>query len=148
MDEMKNLEEVLSAVKNIAEKLQAEKNILAEENIKLNEVNKEISAERDILLAENERLRKINENFLANMQQFSRQFQIVIRDEFQKFFAATIATKEEFSDNEKNLAVSDENEVEVLEAEEKLPVDIQNIKQKKKMLYADFYAEEAGFDKE
>lgn len=145
MDELNDLEEILSDVKKISEKLQARKNFLTEEISRLRAENEKILAERNsllnemnALLAENERLRKVNATFGKNLAQLPQRFQIAIQNEFQKFLTAASN-----SVDEENLTVP--NETEILSAEENLPADLQESQPKKKMLYAEFYAEEAGF---
>ena len=160
MDDFKNLMILGEQIKTEFEKLQ-------DENLKLREKNKIILAERNNLLvemnnllAENERLRKVNETFGKNLQQLPNQFQFIMRDELQKFFSglSQAAKKnpdkveeknfdehdEKISDDEveENSLVSFENGIEILDAEETLPENIQN-QPKKKMIFAEFYAEES-----
>lgn len=132
MDELRNLEEIFSATRKIVEKLQAENNLLAEENLKLREMNQKI-------LSENERLQKINENFGKNLQHFH----FAMQNEFQKFLTAASSTNGENFDEEKKIVVPVENETEILDAEENLPANLNQ--PKKKMVYAEFFAEEVGF---
>lgn len=136
MDELKDLEEILSAAKEIGEKLQAKREILTEEILRLRAENEKILAERNkllielnSLLVENEKLRKINENFGENLRQINDLSGMFIRGDSQKFLSD--------SDCDEKSIVPTESEVEILNAEENQP--------KKKMLYAEFYAEEIGF---
>lgn len=160
MDDFKNLMILGEKIRNEFEKLQ-------DENLKLREKNKMILAERNNLLvemnnllAENERLRKVNETFGKNLQQLPNHFQFIMRDELQKFFAGLsqaaernfdeqeeknfVEQDEKISDDEdeENSLVSFENGIEILDAEENLPENIQT-QPKKKMIFAEFYAEEA-----
>lgn len=143
MDELKDFEEMLVAVKKIGEKLQAERNFLAEENSELRAENQRILAERNnllvelnSLLAENERLRKVNESFGDNLRQ--------INDLFRMFIGGSKKILND-SENVENSIVPTETEPEILDAEENLPVSFQENSPKKKMVYAEFYAEEVGF---
>ncbi|MBQ9441714.1 MAG: hypothetical protein IJU55_01700 [Selenomonadaceae bacterium] len=136
MDELNDLEEILSAAKEIGEKLQAKKKILTEEILRLRAENEKILSERNnllvelnSLLVENEKLRKINESFGEHLRQINDLSGMFIRGDFQKFLTD--------SDCGESSIVPSESEVEILNAEENQP--------KKKMLYADFYAEEIGF---
>ena len=144
MDEFKDLEEILSAAKKISEKLQARKNFLTEEISRLRAENEKILAERNNLLvemnnilAENERLRKVNEGFGENLRQINDLFRMFIGGDSRKISADP-------EDNE-NSIVPTENEIEVLDAEENLPANLQESQPKKKMVYAEFYAEEIGY---
>ena len=144
MDEIKDLEEILITAKEISEKLQARKNFLTEEISRLREENQKILAERNNLLvelngllAENERLRKVNATFGKNLAQLPQRFQIAIQNEFQKFLTAASN-----SIDEENLTVP--NRTEILDVEENLPANLENNQPKKKMVYAEFYAEEIG----
>lgn len=145
MDEFKDLEEILSDVKKISEKLQARKNFLTEEISRLRAENEKILAERNnllvelnSLLAENERLRKVNESFGDNLRQINDLFRMFIGGDSRKIFTDS-------EDNE-NSIVPTENEIEVLDAEENLPANLENNQPKKKMVFAEFYAEEIGFE--
>ncbi|MBR6012430.1 MAG: hypothetical protein IK062_01435 [Selenomonadaceae bacterium] len=146
MDELKNFLELGEKIHIQLEKLQAEnlklqedyQNILLERNTLLVELNN--------LLAENERLRKVNESFEKNLYKLPNQFQLIMRDELQKFFAGLSATAEKNFDEEETDVVPFESEIEILDAEEKLPDNISDNQQKKKMIYAEFYAEEAARD--
>ena len=145
MDEFKDLEEILSAAKKISEKLQVRKNFLTEEISRLRAENEKILAERNnllvelnSLLAENERLRKVNEGFGENLRQINDLFRMFIGGDSRKISADP-------EDNE-NSIVPTENEIEVLDAEENLPANLENNQPKKKMVFAEFYAEEIGFE--
>lgn len=144
MDERNDLEDILSDVKKISEKLQARKNFLTEEISRLREENQRILAERNnllielnSLLAENERLRKVNESFGDNLRQINNLFKMFIGGGSQK-----ISTD---SDSGETSIVPTENEIEILDTEENLPANLQDSQLKKKMRYAEFYAEEIGF---
>lgn len=152
MNELSNFKNFLE----LGEKIQDEINLLQKENAKLLEENKNLLAERNNLLvemnnllAENERLRKVNETFGKNLQQIPNQFQFIIRDELKKFFESlSLATENNFNESENepeenNSVVPFENGIEILDAEENLPDNIQNEQPKKKMIYAEFYAEES-----
>lgn len=151
MDEFRNLEEILITARKIGEKLHVERNLLAKENAKLREENQRILAERNSLLvemnnllAENERLRKINATFEKNLSQLPRQLQFIMQNEFQKFLTAASSTNDENFDEKNNLIVP--TELEILDAEENLPANLQDNQPKKKMVYAEFYAEEVGYE--
>lgn len=152
MDEFQKLEEILINARKIGERLHVEKNLLSKENAKLREENQRLLAERNNLLvemnnllAENDRLRKINATFEKNLSQLPRQLQLIMQNEFQKFLTAASSTGEENFDEENSLIVPVETEIEVLDAEENLPANLQDNQPKKKMLYAEFYAEEIGY---
>lgn len=145
MDEFKDLEEVLSAAKKISEKLQVRKNFLTEEISRLRAENEKILAERNnllvelnSLLAENERLRKVNEGFGENLRQINNLFRMFIGNDSRKNFT------DSDSEVEENLISHDETEI--LDAEENLPANLKNSQPKKKMVFAEFYAEEVGFE--
>ena len=160
MEKLRELEEVLTAAKKIGEKfqdelskLQTEKNLLAEENAELRATNQKILAERtgmliemNNLLAENDRLRKVNEMFGKNFQQLPQQLHFIMQNEFQKFLTAATSSGEKNFDEDENLIVPTDEEFEILDAEEKLPANLNQ--PKKKMVYAEFYAEELGFEKD
>ena len=146
MDELKNFME-------LGEKIQNEIERLKSENLKLHEDYQNILIERNnllvemnSLLAENERLRKVNESFGKNLQQLPNQFQFIMRDELRKFFDG-LTGKVEQNFEEENFVTSVETEpateIEILDAEEKLPDNIKENQPKKKMIYAEFYAEES-----
>ena len=150
MDELKDFKSFLE----LGEKIQSELENLRRENLKLLEENKNLLAERNNLLVEmnnlleeNERLRKVNETFGNNLQQLPNQFQFIMRDELQKFFAGLSSTAEknfdDDEDDENNSVVPFENGIEILDAEENLPANISEEPPKKKMVYAEFYAEES-----
>ena len=153
MDEFKDLGEILTAAKEISEKLQARKNFLTEEISKLREENQRILAERNnllielnSLLAENERLRKVNESFGNNLQQVGDFFKMFIGNGSRKNLTD--------SENDENSIVPTETatetatatatETEILDAEENLPANLDQ--SKKKMVYAEFFAEEIGYE--
>ena len=136
MDELRNLEEIFSATRKIVEKLREEnQRLLAERSNLLVEMNN--------LLAENERLRKVNATFEKNLAQLPQQFQFIMQNEFRKFLKAASSTNGENFDEEKNFVVPVENETEILDTEENLPANLNQ--PKKKMVYAEFFAEEVGF---
>ena len=144
MDELKDLEEILSAAKKISEKLQVRKNFLTEEISRLRAENEKILAERNnllvelnSLLAENERLRKVNESFGDNLRQINDLFRMFIGGGSQKNLTD--------SESVENSIVPTETEIEILDAEENLPANLQESQPKKKMVYAEFYAEEIGY---
>ena len=167
MDELRNLEEVLISARKIGEKFYVERDLLSKENAKLREENQRLLAERsnllvemNNLLAENERLRKVNATFEKNLAQLPQQFQFIMQNEFRKFLKAASSTNGENFDEEKNfvapvenemgtfdgekkIVVPVENETEILDAEENLPANLNQ--PKKKMVYAEFFAEEVGF---
>ena len=146
MDELKNFLELGEKIHIQLEKLQAEnlklhedyKNILSERNTLLVELNN--------LLSENERLRKVNESFEKNLYKLPNQFQFIMRDELRKFFNGLTGQLEQNFKEEEVAVVPVENEIEILDAEEKLPDNISDSQPKKKMIFAEFYAEETARD--
>ena len=141
MDEFKDLGEILTAAKEISEKLQARKNFLTEEISKLREENQRILAERNnllielnSLLAENERLRKVNESFGNNLQQVGDFFKMFIGN----------GSRKNLTETETATATATATETEILDAEENLPANLDQ--SKKKMVYAEFFAEEIGYE--
>lgn len=145
MTDFKNFVELGEKIQNELDRLQAENSRLREENKMVLAERNNLLVEMNNLLEENERLRKVNESFGKNLQQLPNQFQSIMRGELQKFFAHlsdSVENRPLDDDEEEYSVVPFDNGIEILDAEENLP-DIQDNQPKKKMIFADFYAEES-----